>query len=105
MTTRLWLYGGPGHPYGSFAGKQQPANTKTYTATFTRLWPYGGSGIPYGSFAGKSQGQVQPPSIGGGAYWPNTEWLKVEGPFKKITEEDELLLLVAQVCAMSITRH
>lgn len=53
-TTQLWPYGGPGSPYGSFAGKEESTGTKAYTATFTRLWPHGGPGAPYGSFAGKA---------------------------------------------------
>jgi len=51
-TTRLWPYGGPGEPYGSFAGKTVPPTHPV--GKITRLWLYGGPGHIRGSFAGKT---------------------------------------------------
>jgi hypothetical protein len=100
-TTQLWPYGGPGSPYGSFAGKDASAGgSKTYTATFTRLGLHGSIALPYGNFAGKAP--TPEPTIRGGGRL-------VERPRRdpRIAEDDELLLIIAQACAMSIntTRH
>jgi hypothetical protein len=71
QVTQQWPYGGPGSPYGSFAGKEPGSGGagKSYTATFTRLGVHGAIARPYGSFAGKAEAPAPAPAAGGRA-WP-----------------------------------